>query len=217
MLPEWLYWTLLIAFNLFWMITYGLVIRRGFLDRLPGIPLFALTLNLAWDFSGAFLIQSPMAQEYINVGYLAINLVISWQWFRFWRNDYRGLDAGSFYWYWAVAMVGSFAFILVGSQELGDVLLFKVGFVDNFVNSALFIAMLHRRDGLGGQSLYIGLAKMLGTASISITGITNPYPGLEDSQILPWLFAGIFVLDVTYVVQYWRKARRLGIDPLRRW
>ncbi|MDX1579334.1 MAG: hypothetical protein R3266_12665, partial [Gemmatimonadota bacterium] len=136
---------------------------------------------------------------------------------RFWRNDFRSLSAGRFYFYWGFAFVASFAFILRGSAELGDVLLYKVGFIDNFINSALFIVMLHRRPGLEGQTIYIGIAKMLGTGSMAIAWLLHPWPGTEDSGILVPLYLGIAVLDLAYVVEVYRKARRLGIDPWRRW
>jgi hypothetical protein len=42
----WLF--LLFLFNLLWFFTYALVLRRGYLDKAAGIPLFSLTLNLAW-------------------------------------------------------------------------------------------------------------------------------------------------------------------------
>ncbi len=217
MLPFYPYMFLLFFFNAMWFLTYALVIRRGRLDRMAGIPLFSLTLNLAWDVSGAFIIPSPLYQELINVGFMLINLFITYQWFRYWRNDFEDLSGFEFYFFWGVAQVASFFVVLVGSAELRDVMLFKIGFVDNFINSALFIAMLYRRPRLGGQSIYIGLSKLLGTGAISLASAFNPWPGLADSRITLPLFVGIFILDMVYVVAYYAKARRLGINPWRRW
>jgi hypothetical protein len=200
-----------------WYLTYALVIRRGFLDKMAGIPLISLTLNLAWDFSGAFIIPSPLLQASINIGFLLVNLVITVQWFLYWRNDFKQLTTAEFFFFWIFAQTASFVMILRGSEAINDVALFKVGFIDNFINSALFIAMLYRRPRLEGQSIYIGLSKLIGTGSISLASYFNPYPGLEDAVITTPLFIGIFILDIAYVVVYYRKAKRLSINPWRRW
>ena len=211
----WLF--LLLLFNLLWFFTYALIIRRGEIDRVPGVPLFALTLNLAWDVSGAFIVQSPLIQHYIDIGFVIVNVAITIQWFRYWRNDFTRISAFEFYFFWALAQTISFFVILLGNIELDDVLLYKMGFVDNFINSALFIGMLYQRSALQGQSIYIGISKLLATGSMSLAMYLMPFPGLEDSVITIPLYVGIVLLDVIYVVAYYAKARRLGIDPWRRW
>lgn len=211
----WLF--LLFLFNLLWFFTYALVLRRGYIDKVPGVPLFALTLNLAWDVSGAFIVQSPLIQHYIDIGFVVVNGAITLQWFRYWRNDFPNLSAFEFYFFWGLAQVISFFVILLGNIELDDVLLYKMGFIDNFINSALFIAMLYQRSALQGQSIYIGISKMLATGSMSLAMYLRPFPGLEDSVIVVPLYIGIVLLDLIYIVAYYAKARRLGIDPWRRW
>ena len=211
----WLF--LLFLFNLLWFFTYALILRRGYLDKAPGVPLFALTLNLAWDVSGAFIVQSPLIQHVIDIGFVAVNIVITLQWFRYWRNDFPRLSTFEFYFFWALAQVVAFFIVLLGNIELDDVLLYKMGFVDNFINSALFIAMLYRRPALQGQSIYIGISKLLATGSMSLAMYLKPFPGLEDSVITVPLYVAIVVLDVIYVGAFRAKARRLAVDPWRRW
>jgi hypothetical protein len=211
----WLF--LLFLFNLLWFFTYALVLRRGYIDKVPAIPLFSLTLNLAWDVSGAFIVQSPLVQHYIDIGFVMINVLILLQWFRYWRNDMPGLSTFEFYFFWAIAQVMSFGIILLGNIELNDVLLYKMGFIDNFINSVLFVVMLYQRTELQGQSIYIGITKGLATGAMSLAMFTNPFPGLEDSVITVPLYVSIALLDVIYVVGFYKKARRLGVDPWRRW
>jgi hypothetical protein len=211
----WLF--LLFLFNLLWLFTYALILRRGYVDKVPGVPFVALALNLAWDISGAFIVPSPIIQHYIDIGFVVVNVAITIQWFRYWRNDFPNLRAFEFFYFWGLAQVFSFFIILLGNIELNDVLLYKMGFIDNFVNSALFIAMLYRRSALQGQSIYIGITKFLATGAMSLAMFTNPFPGLEDSVITVPLYVGIAILDVTYIVAFYAKARRLGIDPWRRW
>jgi hypothetical protein len=211
----WLF--LLFMFNLLWFFTYALVLRRGYLDKAAGIPLFSLTLNLAWDISGAFIIPSPLIQHYLDIGFVVLNVVFTLQWFRYWRNDFPNLSAFEFFFFWVIAQTMSFFVILLGNIELNDVLLYKMGFIDNFINSILFIALVYQRSALQGQSIYIGITKLLATGSMSLAMILRPVPGLEDSVITIPLYVGIVILDVIYVAAYYAKARRLGIDPWRRW
>ena len=213
------YQIFILLFNGYWYLTYVLAIRRGYLDKAPAIPLFALTLNLAWDIAGAFILESPGFQFIINMGYVTVNSIFTMQWFLYWRNinGFNKLNKYEFYGFWALAMLVSLAAILLGNTELNDLLGYKIGFVDNFINSILFIAMLYNRDTLAGQSVYIGISKMLGTACMSIASLIFTPTQVADSVILVPLYIGIFGMDLLYVVLYIIKARRLGVDVWRRW
>jgi hypothetical protein len=113
--------------------------------------------------------------------------------------------------------VGSFGIILVAMKEMNDPLLVEVGYVDNFINSALFIAMLYRRENLLGQSIYIGISKFIGTSAVSIMWFIYAWPGTTP-ETMYFLIAGIAILDISYIVLYYRKAQELGMkDVWRRW
>lgn len=210
------YFTFLAFFNIYWYITYFLAIRRGFIDKTWGIPMVSLTLNLAWDISGSFIAPSPFAQKIANMGFMLCNLFITYQMFRFWRSDFKNLKTDEFFLFWLLAQVGSFGIILVAMKEMNDPLLVEVGYVDNFINSALFIAMLYRREGLLGQSIYIAISKFIGTSSVSIMWFIYKWPGTTD-ETMWFLISGIAILDILYIVLYYRKAKELGIDVWRRW
>jgi hypothetical protein len=210
------YFTFLSLFNIYWYITYFLSIRRGFMEKTWGIPMVSLTLNLAWDISGSFLAPSPFAQKVANMGFMLCNLFITYQMFRYWRSDFKTMKGYEFYFFWFLAQVASFGIILVASKEMNDPLLVEVGYVDNFINSALFIAMLYRREGLLGQSIYIGISKFIGTSSVSAMWFIYAWPGTTAETML-FLIAGIAILDISYIVLYYRKAKELGIDVWRRW
>lgn len=222
-----LYFGLLLIFNVYWFLTYFLVIRRGHIDKTWGIPMVSLTLNIAWDISGAGLLgvflpnsvqlDSPVFQSIINIGFVIANGIITFQMLRYWRSDFTTLTVFEFYFFWIVAQIMSLAIIVIGSIELNDPLIFKMGFLDNFINSILFIAMLYRRPNLLGQSIYIGLSKMIGTAAVSLSSLIFPWPGTDGSPLMPFLFLSIFVLDVVYVVGVYVRAQRIGIDVWRRW
>ena len=210
---------LLLIFNFYWILTYFLVIRRGFIERTWGIPMISLTLNIAWDITGAFstAMRSPAFQKIGNMVFVIANLIITYQMFRYWRSDFNNLSAKEFFFFWAIAQVMSLRIIYIGSIELNDPIIFKMGFVDNLINSALFIAMFYRRPDLLGQSIYIGLSKLIGTGAVSLSSLIAPPPGTEDSLLMPFLFQSILVLDVIYVFLVYKRGQQMGIDIWRRW
>lgn len=210
------YFTFLSLFNIYWYITYALVIRRGFLDKSWGIPLLSLPINLAWDISGSFLAPSPFEQKIANTGFMLCNLFITFQMFRYWRSTTKNLNGYEFFGFWTLAQFFSFALVLVAAQEMNDPLLVEVGYVDNFINSACFIGMLYWRENLQGQSIYIGLSKLIGTTSVSIMWFIFAWPGTTPATMYV-LMGGIFLLDVLYIALYYQKAKALGFDVWRRW
>ncbi len=216
MLPQLVYFALLGNFNLFWMLTYFFVIRRGQKDKSYGIPFLALAFNTTWDFVGAFISPSPSAQPLFNMVYVLIDLVVLWQVLRWWQSDDLGMGRGWFYFFVALSFAFSFLIYLTAAVDLNDTAGVRLAFVDNLINSIAFIGMFFRRSDLRGQSFYIALCKLIGTGSASLASFLNPWPGTEKSALLPALFLAITILDVLYVVLVWQRSKKLGIDPLRR-
>jgi hypothetical protein len=224
-----LYGAAFTIFNGCWIFLYILVIRRGFKDQTYGIPFVALTVNLAWDIIGAFVAPSvaqsqgnsaPVYQGTIDFFYVIIDLIIVFQVFRYWYSDMEpGATHGKrwqFYFFVVLALVFSLMLVRATMSALNDPLGVQVGFIDTFINSALFIDMFYRRSDLRGQSLWIGLAKLVGTGAMLIALTIRPWPGTEGSPILPVLFAGIFVLDLAYAILVYQRCQVLKINPWRR-
>src|SRR5262249_15705413 len=72
-------------------------------------------------------------------------------------------------------------------------------FGSNLMMSALFIAMLRRRNDIKGQSVYIALSKMLGTFTAFLT---VPY-----SELLTLLYLVTFCLDLIYTILLYDKCQ----------
>lgn len=211
-------------FNLMWLTLYGLAIRRGFLDRTYGIPMVALSANFAWDVYNTFWkrVRMPAPQPAIDFVYMLIDLVIIYQLIRYWRNDMKGLGTRQFYFFFGLILVFTFLIMRALIIDLNDVPTWHAAFIDTFINSALFIVMFYNRPNLEGQSLYIGLCKLVGTAPFMLLLYFAPQLGVNDvvrvpqNEILPVLWIGIFVLDLVYVVLFYRRCRELRVNPWRR-
>jgi hypothetical protein len=205
-----------VVFNLLWLTLYALVIRRGFLEKTFGIPAVALVVNLTWDVIGTVVLPSPMPQLAFNVIYIVLDLIIIYQVARFWRSDFANVPPLQFYGFAIFTLIFSFALMYSFIVEFNDLLADHAAWIDTFINSALFIAMFYRRPDLLGQSLYIGLCKLIGTGAMMLGLTISPWPGTENWITLPVLYVGIFILDLAYVLLVYQRGRALRIDIWRR-
>ncbi len=217
MLPAPIYLFLVGTFNFSWIGLYLLIIRRGFKDKASGIPIVALAFNLIWDIFGAFFFPSPLGQAYFNMIFVVLNVSILAQVFCY------GVPTASdtlTKWQWAVIVVSILvlgSFLYWGAiVDLNDAYGVKLAFVDTFVNSALFVNMVSQRPGVEGQSLYIGLLKLIGTSCLMIAFTFNPWPTYIGSTLQPILYVTIFLLDLVYVALVYRRSKALGFDPWKR-
>jgi hypothetical protein len=214
-------------FNILWLLLYILVVRRGHLDKTFGIPAFALCANFAWDIYNSIdpsiTARSPMPQPIIDGLYAVADLVILYQVLKYWRSDFK-MPSLEFYILLGMSMALSFLLMMTLIQEIEDVPMWRSAFIDTFLCSALFLSMFYRRPNLEGQSLYIGLCKLLGTGPFMLMLYFSPSLGpevkdlinLPASTLFVPLWVGIFILDLIYVMLVYRRSRDLGINPWRR-
>ncbi len=200
--------------GLCWIIAYALIIRRGLLDRNYGMPIVAACVNIAWEFIFTFVIPHDPPQRYINAGWFVFDLVILGQLLLYWRSDFPKLEGRIYYPFILVSLLASYGLIYVISVELGDCGAYSA-FGQNYLMSVLFLTMLFHRNCLSGQSIYIALAKMLGTALTSL-GAYLYVPLARHSPVLQYLFLAILFFDLCYVAAVWYVGRKQGIAVWRR-
>ena len=197
-----------------WMVAYALIIRRGHLDRSYGMPLVAVCVNISWEFIFTFLIPHEQPQQDINRGWLILDLFILWQLLRYWRSDFGRLDHVVFYPFTVAALLASFGLIYTMALEFDHCGAYSA-FGQNFLMSILFMIMLFQRNSLVGQSVYIALVKMAGTALASLAGYLF-VPLAQQSAVLQYLFVSIFFFDLSYAVAICYIARKLNVPEWRR-
>src|SRR5690349_8646674 len=75
--------------GLCWSIVYIDLIYRSFKDRACGMPLFALALNIAWEFVFAFVTGFRVSvQKIVNVIWFALDSMIVFAYFKHGRSDF---------------------------------------------------------------------------------------------------------------------------------
>lgn len=217
--------------SLSWTIAYALILLRGARDRTCGMPVPALAANLSWEliFLGVTLSHGAFdARLLLLLPWTLLDLGIVAQCLRYGRRDchpslQRHFSAG------LLAIIAfTFALLLAFVREMRDAIGWITAFGQNLMMSVLFVTMLLGRDGVRGQSIYIGLAKLLGTLFAFLLALFWSPPTLHEhwAQLLPSeytpispliavLYTGTFAFDALYVALLHRKSRSLGLDPWR--
>jgi hypothetical protein len=190
-----------------WTLTYLLIIRQGFLDRTYGMPLAALCANLSWEFIFSFVYPQDLPQRAVNIVWFSFDLAILLQLLGHGLREFAGLPWRAFYAMFALALATSFGAVLAVTLEFGDFDGVYSAFGQNLMMSILFIAMLYARRSLRGQSVWIALSKMAGTA-LSSFAFYFYNPDYDGSILLPFLFVAILVYDGIYAGLTAAAARR---------
>ena len=181
------------ASAILWSGAYLQIVRVGARDGVPGMPLFAMLLNLSWEFVFSFIYPSPSPQIYANYAWLVIDLAIAYQWFAFGRFEGRGARL-PFVPLMLVLLAGCVGLMMACVLVLGDLQGRNTAYTQNLLMSVLFIDMLRRRASTAGQSAGAALLKMLGTMS---AGVGTVLRGL-DTPYLRGVIVAIFILDLAY-------------------
>lgn len=215
----------------FWISTYLLVIRRGNKDRLPAMPLAAMSLNVCWEGIFAFLYMPDDPRVLVAWGScFVLDLFILVQVYRYGSRDFpQPWVQRNWKPILGLALVTAFVSLMGFTAQFQDRLGWFTGFLQNLIMSILFVAMIIRRDSVEGQSLPIAIGKFLGTLVAFVLAIRwSPAFGtaLVDHRLraptpmpplVPWIYPLIFVFDVLYIRLVYRKCIESGISPWRRW
>lgn len=193
-----------------WTLAYLLIIRRAYLDKVPGMPFPATCLNTSWE--GMMLFE----HEFGGIGWItvfiwfALDLVIVAQYFLYARPSNVTRLADAMFWPSTLAIVAvGIGTPLVLNHAFDNPSGLIAAYFQNALMSILFCGMLLSRDSIRGQSVYIALAKMFGT-SVAILY------GEPSTAFLMWCWVLVMVFDLAYVWLLCKVAQRDGIRVLRR-
>ena len=217
--------------GLCWTITYILIIKRGFQDKSYGMPMWPLAINISWEFIYSFVAPvSPPRIVEVHIVWFLFDCIIVYQLLRYWKNHITGVSDKAFYAYTALAFVTSFIGVLFLQYDMitlrGVIDGFPEGFGihysafgSNVIMSILFINMLWARNDVSGQSIYIGLAKGIGTAMAALRNFLYPEVATlpnSNELLFPFFYLAIITFDIIYIILLYRKCRALNVNPWTR-
>lgn len=196
-----------------WTIVYIELIRRGLQDKTYGMPLFALALNIAWEFMFAFWVVEGMnVQRAVTITWFLFDAVIVYTYFRYGRREFPQASQRFFIPWSLVAFAVGFLIIYFTHYEFENFWGARYSaFAQNLLMSVLFIDMLVRRDDVRGQSMYIAIFKWLGTLAPTIQHYSQ-----TGSNLILLFGIGCFIYDVIYIWMLYRKFVELKLNPFTR-
>lgn len=198
---------------LLWIAAYVAFVRKGFRDRAPALPTVAICLNFGWEAMYPFLPNFNIWWPLLNLGWLALDVVLVYQLLRFGPAMQRHPLLKRYFHVWVplVALLGlwgQLSFVISFQDRLALVDAFGI----NLVMSALYIWTLFERPDLRGLSLTGAWLKLLGTLGTAIGA--HVFLPLMNPQISRWAFltflcGAILVLDSVYIALLTRARRAL--------
>jgi hypothetical protein len=196
--------------GIFWTITYLLILQRSIQDRIIGMPMVALCMNIAWEFIFSFIYPSDKPQLYVNYVWFCFDIVIATQYLKLNKSAFaEHVPKKLFYPAFCSVLAIGFFNMLFATTELGT----KLGshytaFEINLIMSVLFIYLLLSSDRTQGQSISIAITKMIGTAFASVMSFWE----FPSSPLLNFLYVAIFLCDGAYAVLLYQK---LAVKDIR--
>ena len=158
-----------------WTIVYIEAIRLGFTYKTYAMPIAALGLNIAWEWTYSvqdFAAGDPGVQAWVNLVWALADVVILFTFFRFGRRELPNFVSRPLFIAWGGAIiVTSFLvqWLFIAEFGMADMKAAQYSaFLQNLLMSGLFIAMFVARRGSRGQSLLIAVAKWIGTLAPTI-------------------------------------------------
>jgi hypothetical protein len=197
--------------GLAWTIVYIESIRVGFRQKTYAMPIAALGLNIAWEWTYAVRDLSSDAgqlQAWVNLIWALADVVILFTFFRYGPSEFpRFVSRRLFVTAGVVVIVTSFLVQWLFIAEFGTAgnkAAQYSAFLQNLFMSGLFIAMFVARRGPRGQSMIIAVAKWIGTLAPTIL-----FGFIDGSAFVIGIGLLCSVFDLAYVgLLVWAKRVR---------
>ena len=203
----------------FWVLAYALMIRRGIRDRSYGMPMVALSLNVAWEAYFSLFSNAQLANR-IGYGiYLVADLGVLWTCLRYGPEDFeQSLIKRYFRAITLTILIAGFVLVRQFSLSFDDSYGGISATFTTLLLSVLMVGMILRRDDVRGQSLYIGVLILVGNISGWVMNLIAKQT-VETNISVPWVHTTnsmIVLANVIYIVLFLQIARREDINPFTR-
>lgn len=184
-----------------WTIVYIELIRKGFKDKACGMPLFALGLNIVWEFlysiDGFFISKEfMMVQNIADLAWALCDVAILACWFKYGKQYLPEKAKKYFIPYTVLALVVcvgmQFAFYLHCSTATQASI--YSAFAQNVAMSVMFLTALFQRENSKGCSILGAVCKCIGTLTPTIWGCVD---GINAYIFITGLLC--LVLDLIYI------------------
>ena len=181
--------------GLFWILTYILIIKRGFQDKTYGMPMAAICANISWEFIFSFIYPHNGIQNIINIIWFMLDIIIVFQYLKYGKRQLKKyISVKFFYKSFFITLGLSFLIIIAITLEFKDFSGKYSAFAQNLMMSGLFILLLLRRGNLSGQSIYIAVFKMIGSLFAAVAFILY-----FESYLIKIISVATLIYDWIYI------------------
>jgi hypothetical protein len=190
-----------IVTGLFWSAAYILIIKKGFMDKVYGMPMAALCANIAWEFIFSFVYPLEGIAGIVAITWFALDLFIVLQYLIFGRKEFgNDFTKKFFYPTFLITLILCLSIILATVHEFNDQIGIYAAFSQNLMMSVLFITLLVKRNSTKGQSILIAAFKMIGSL-IPAVAVYFYY----KSELIAILSVATFIFDFIYLALLYRQ------------
>ncbi|EPY2527527.1 hypothetical protein ACXA0J_002086 [Listeria monocytogenes] len=157
-----------------WTIVYIELIRNGIKYKTYAMPLFALSLNFAWEiiYSVNDLVinsNSVGVQGLVNLIWACFDLIIVYTYFKYGKKYFPENAKKYFIPFSILVFVTGIAIQFAFYLSFASIPAAQYSaFMQNVAMSILFVAMLFQRQNTNGQTLLMAFAKWIGTLAPAI-------------------------------------------------
>jgi hypothetical protein len=178
------------------------------IERSFGMPVIALLLNISWEFTYSIMFPFEGYKLYLNCLWLACDVVILTQFIMYGGIQRYFSFAGTMRFAgFIIVLIAALSFVWVMHAEFNDHRGKLTAYIINLIMSSAFL-LRALRSNYDGQSIYIGVLKMIGTGVPSILFyLKNP-----DSNVLNALYISVFVIDGLYISVLRKKLHEAGLS-----
>lgn len=216
--------------TVFWIVALLQMIRVGFRDRAPAMPLAAICSNITYQFYFGFICPAVdcaicpygstctpdaglhgAAMLWTWRVWFVLQLLIVYQLFRWGTKRRHEVPLPA-------SMVRPMAIVLLLLFYFGQASYVKfytdfegnaVTYLSNLMMSVLFIPLLYARPGLEGLSYGAAWNKMLGSGLQAVAVVLTLHKAFPSHQgsfgLIYLIFGGILLFDLWYVVLFHRR------------
>ncbi|RXT15410.1 hypothetical protein [Ammoniphilus sp. CFH 90114] len=189
-----------------WILTYLLLIYRGFRDRKCGMPFAALCGNITWEYIFSFIFPVPGPGIYIIYIWFLLDIIILIQFLLYSRDDLpKPLSHQLFLPTLVVSLATAFSLHYFIALEFSNFTGVYSAYGLNLMMSILFVHLRLSRNHLLGQSMTIAICKLAGTVFASLVS----YALYPTSVLLLLLYILVFFFDLLYVILLHAKKKDL--------
>ncbi len=153
-------------------------------------------------------------QLYANIIWFFFDLIIVFKFLKYGKERLKDLISPKWFLPFSlISLIVGAALVFTISYEFSDWDGKYAAFGQNLMMSICFVLLLASRKTMEGQSIYVGIFKLIGTALPSFLFFTK-YP---QSVLLNTLYLSILVFDIMYVFMILKYEKQRGLNPWRRW